>query len=278
MKTETIDLYKYFDVQRPDGAKGYLTTYIIEKYTEFCPDRIRPAMLVIPGGAYSWCSQREKEPVALYYLSNGYQAFTLEYSVAPVAYPAQLLEGCMAIAYIRENAKELNVDENHVAAIGFSAGGHLTGMLATMYGEKPVLDTLKDKSALCRPNAVILSYPVITAGEFEHSGSINNLSGKDPVLRPTLALETRVTEASVPAFIWTTMDDGGVPCENSFLMASAYRKKRVLFELHVFASGIHGLSLANAEVNTVNEPVAAWKEMSLTWLKNRGFNIKNQRD
>lgn len=275
MKTEIIDLYKYFGLPRPKGSKGYLTTYIIDKYNEFCPNRVRPAMVVIPGGGYSYCSQRESEPIALYFLSNGYNAFVLDYSVAPVAYPQQLLEACMAIAYVKLNAKEFGVDDKHVAAIGFSAGGHLTGMLATMFNEQPVLDALKDKAPLCRPDAVILSYPVITAGEFEHKGSIDNLSGGDEVLRPTLALETRVTKHSSPAFIWATANDGAVPCENSFLMALAYRKNGVPFELHVFEDGVHGLSLSTAEVNTPNEPVAKWKEMAITWLKLKGFDINN---
>ena len=156
---------------------------LLIKYSEFCPNRTRPAMIVIPGGAYAFCSQREGEPVALYYLSKGYNAFVLDYSVAPVAYPYQLIEGCMAVAYVRDNAKEFGVDAEHVGAIGFSAGGHLTGMLATMTDEKPVLNALKDKANLCKPNAVILSYPVITAGEFEHKGSIDDLSTGNPVMR-----------------------------------------------------------------------------------------------
>jgi len=231
-------------------------------------------MLVIAGGGYGFCSEREKEPVALYFTSKGYHAFTLDYSVAPVAYPYQLIEACMAMAYIRENAEEYSLDPNHVAAIGFSAGGHLAGMLATMTSEKPVLEALKDKASLSKPDAVVLSYPVIAVGKYEHKGSFDKLSGNDQVLRPTLSLETRVKEDSVPAFIWSTGGDKGVPCENSFMMALAYRNKGVPFELHVFENGEHGLSLANEEVITPNAPVAAWKEMAVTWLENRGFIIK----
>ena len=76
MKTETIDLYAYYGISRPDGGMGYLNTYVIDKYL-YCPSRIRPAMLVIAGGGYGFCSEREKEPVALYFTSKGYHAFTL---------------------------------------------------------------------------------------------------------------------------------------------------------------------------------------------------------
>ena len=41
----------------------------------------RPAILVIPGGGYQYCSVREADPVAFAYLRAGYQAFVLNYSV-----------------------------------------------------------------------------------------------------------------------------------------------------------------------------------------------------
>ena len=138
MKTERIDLYEHFGIPRPNGAEGYLTTYIIERNKEFSGKRFRPAMLVIPGGGYKMVSAREEEPIALYYLSQGFDAFTLKYSVKPIAFPYQLLEGCMAMAYIRENAEELGVDKEHVSAIGFSAGGHLCGMLGSISDEKEI--------------------------------------------------------------------------------------------------------------------------------------------
>ena len=67
------------------------------------------------------CSDREKECIAFTFLAQGFCAFALEYSVSPVHYPAQLIEGCMAMAYIRENAAEFRIDENHVSVVGFSA-------------------------------------------------------------------------------------------------------------------------------------------------------------
>ena len=53
-----------------------------------------PAMLVIGGGGYSMVSEREKEPIALEFVSKGYDAFALEYSTklsGAVYYPYQLL-------------------------------------------------------------------------------------------------------------------------------------------------------------------------------------------
>lgn len=281
MLCERIDLYEYFGIKRPDGAKGYLDAYFRDtdamlKITDAgSPDRIRPAMLVIGGGGYGYVSGREKEPIALAYMDMGFHAFVLDYSVEPVRFPTQLIEACMAMLYIRESESNYNIDNDHVCAIGFSAGGHLCGMLATMYNAKEVVEVLGDNAKLCRPDGVILSYPVITSGEFAHKGSFEKLTGCDAQLTKDLSLEFKVTADTPPAFIWSTNEDKGVPCENSILMALAYRKAGVPMELHIFEPGCHGLSTCDDEVYTPESTVRQWIKLSKVWLKNRGFTIKN---
>ena len=273
MFCEKIDLYQYFGLKRQGGEQGYLNTYLPE--APDYPTRVRPAMLVIAGGGYGFVSPREKECVALAYVSQGFAAFTLEYSVAPISFPAQLIEGAMAMAYIRENAAKLAVKPDKIAAVGFSAGGHLTGMLATCFDRAEVKAALKEKAALVRPDAVILSYPVITGGEKAHRGSFDNLCGDNAELVDALSLENCVTEKSSPAFIWATADDNAVPSENSLFMALAYKTAGVPFELHIFESGVHGLSLATEETGGINEPVQKWVSLSVTWLKTRGFVLSD---
>ena len=280
MFCDRIDLYQYFNIPRPKYAKGYLDLYVKNldaQMNKKDPDlfiRKRPAMLIIPGGGYTHVSGREGEPVAVAYMELGFHAFVLDYSVAPVTYPAQLLEASMAMLYIRKNAKKFNIDTKHVCAVGFSAGGHLCGMLATMYGDKVVSDVLNVKADILRPDAVILSYPVISSGEYAHRGSFVSLSGGDSELADSLSLEFKVTKDTPPAFIWSTDEDSTVPCENSLLMALAYRKAGVPMELHVFEPGKHGLSTCGNEVYTTEPTVRAWVGLSKTWLKNRGFEVR----
>ncbi len=272
MTTDRVDLYNYFGLPRPEKGAGYLDIYL-PAVAERKPNRIRPAMLVIGGGGYSGISEREKECIALTYLAQSYVAFSLEYSVAPVKYPAQLNEGIMAMIYIRENAERLHVDKNHVAAIGFSAGGHLCAMLATLFDSDDAKAVFGEKSLLARPDAVVLSYPVITSGQKTHGGSFINLCGDNKELATKLSLEYRVKENSSPAFIWATANDGCVPSENSLYYALACKEHNVPFELHVFEDGQHGLSLCNDEVYSINEPAREWIQLSFTWLKNRGFTL-----
>lgn len=275
MFIEKIDLYAYFNLPRPSNGAGYLTAVIHDQSADYCPLRVRPAMLVIGGGGYSYVSAREKEPIALKFADAGYNSFILEYSCAPVTFPAQLIEGCMATAYIRENSEKYHIDPDKVAAVGFSAGGHCLGLLAFMYDAEEVKAALGEKYKLAKLNAAIFAYAVITSGEKAHKGSINNVSGGDEILKERLSLENRVTPAAPPAFIWCTENDGCVPSENSLYLALAYRKCGVPYELHVFENGIHGLSLATEEVGSPSPAVAKWVKLALTWLANRGFKIKN---
>lgn len=280
MELFKVDLYSYFGLKRPDGAQGYLNVYLHHDTAEFDVKKIRPAMLVVAGGGYTMVSDREKEPIAMSYLSQSYNAFTLDYSVYPIKFPYQLIEGCMAVAYIKENAEKLCVAPDKVAAAGFSAGGHLCGMLATLYDDEEVKNVLGDKTALCRPDAVVLSYPVITSGEYAHRGSVDYLSGSDKAVLSKISLENRVSKKSSPAFIWCTVDDNAVPSENSLMMAAAYKKAGVPFELHMFESGPHGISTAKKETalygdekGLINPHVARWIDLSVEWLRNRGFEI-----
>lgn len=277
MILETIDLYEYFGVPREKNTAGRLTVYARERNLEI-KEKLRPAMLVIPGGGYTWVSLREAEPVAMNFLHAGYSAFTLDYTVN-TPHPVPLLEAAMAMVYIRENAAKYFVDPEHVAAVGFSAGGHLCGSLATLFNDDCVKKALGKRAELVRPDAVLLSYPVITTGIATHSGSADTISGGNPELRAAMSLENRVTKDSVPAFIWHTFEDDCVPVQNALLMAEAYLKAGVPFDLHVFEKGWHGMSTVTAEVTDGEYPegiarAAEWTRLALSWLSSRGFKVR----
>ena len=234
----------------------------------------RPAVIVVPGGAYAFVSKREGEPVAANFLSAGYQVCVLEYlcSADGASYPEQLFELGCAVDYLKSNAERLHISPKEVFAVGFSAGGHLAGMLGTMFNRAEIKTALGQKATLVRPDAMILAYPVITGGEKAHGASFYNLfGGDDYAMRAELSIEKNVTANSSPAFIWTTVDDDLVPSENSLLMATALKAAGVPFELHMFESGHHGLSLATEETGSVNKVVQKWFSLSVTWLTARGF-------
>ena len=246
-------------------GRASLTVYARDNSPEIDPERRYPAVLILPGGGYGFCSGREAEPVALPFLAAGCTVAVLRYSVAPARHPAQFHEAAAAVAYLRAHADTYHIDPARVFACGFSAGGHLAAMLGCLWHETPQGD-------LARPTGMILCYPVISSGEYAYRGSFENLTGGDAALTEALSLETRVDQRTVPAFIWTTADDGAVPAMNSILMAQALAAQGVPFALHIFPCGAHGLSMANeftAPVGCavmVNSQVAQWFPMAMEWI------------
>lgn len=274
MVYKKIDLYEYFNIDRCGATGGMLTVFQRMQSVEM-KHKLRPAMLILPGGGYVFLSEKEGEPIALAYLDKGYTTFVLEYSIF-TAYPIPLNEALMAMAYIKENALEYHVDKNHVGIIGFSAGGHLSGLTITATDEEKAF--LNGRP--CTPDAAVLSYPVVTLGVLTHGGTRDVITDKGRIPYDKLSVENRVTVNTPPAFIWATFEDDCVPVENSLMLANAFKKVGVPFSIHVFEKGWHGLSLSNVEVNDDNpwdrelSSVGKWLELSIDWLQSRGFRVK----
>lgn len=263
--------YEVFQLRKEpiNGFMPTLTAYVTNDDSNQPQKRLRPAVLICPGGGYTFCSNREAEPVALQYMAAGYHAFVLDYAVAPANhYPEAQKNASDAIRFIREHAEEWGIDKDKIAILGFSAGGHLAASVATMWDEEP----LKTPDQSNRPNAAILCYPVISSkDDVTHKGSFDSLCGDDKELRERMSLENRVSEKTPPCFLWHTFEDAGVPVENSLLFALALKKAGVSCELHIFPHGPHGLSLANIETVPNKEMlsfprVQQWVTLSVAWL------------
>jgi len=214
---------------------------------------LRPAVMVIPGGGYSFASVREGAPVARRFYKLGFNAFVLTYTTNPLQtmplgdQPAA--DAARAIRLIRSKNQELFVDPHKLAVCGFSAGGHLAGTVSNQFGE--LTDPDPDLASIsARPDASILCYPVITTDEaWSHKGSFLALLGETPGKRMLnhASLEKHVTKKTPPTFLWATMTDQSVPVENTLLYAKALREKGIPFALHLFSQGKHGLSLADED-------------------------------
>ena len=282
MITQKINLYEYFKIEKPEGARGVLTTYIRDLSPEIDLERKAPAMLVIPGGGYYMVSDREAEPVAMRYLALGFNAFVLDYSVAEdsaLKYPYQIAEAAMAMAYLRINAENLNIDPEKIAAVGFSAGGHLCAMLGSFHN-CPETGKVFKPTVCVKPNAVVLGYPVISSNiSFAHIGSFINLCGEEnKELMKKVDVLNLIDENSTPAFIWSTFNDNVVPCQNAIEAALKYKESGVPVSLHVFGKGEHGLSVADATVYKADKAlkemsvsVPEWVRLSVEWLEEQGI-------
>ena len=172
----------------------------------------------------------------------------LHYRVDPYRYPAPIADAERAMRLLRSQSGTLGFAPDHLGVWGFSAGGHIASVLATLFdpGIPSSADTVEHLSD--RPDFAILAYPVISMkSPIGHAASRQALLGSlaDPALVALLSTEDHVTPMSPPAFLFTTNDDPVVPSQNSMLYAAACQRAGVPVELHIFEHGRHGVDLAN---------------------------------
>ena len=236
-----------------------------------------PCMLVLPGGGYAVVVPPEGELVAKRFNELGYNCFVMTYTTnqtmrEPVMDQA-MRDLARAIRFVRKNASEYRVDPAKVYICGFSAAGHVCASVCDYW------DEIADENPLyegisARPDAAILSYPVITSGKFAHQDSFRFLLGSDiydrddeeaKALLDKYSLEKHVKSTNPPCFIWQTETDDLVPVENSYLYAEACKKAGVKYVHKTFPRGHHGLSIPTEEwaEGKFGEPYTAEQSFAL---------------
>lgn len=248
MKQFTVELKEEYPFLQGGVLEGLTMSNPWDNGSEYK----RPALIVVPGGAYYMTSRREGAPIASAFYAQGFQVFVLWYMTAPdgVRYPEQLLELSSAVDYVKKNADEFFVNKDEIFVVGFSAGGHLTANLAVDYfNASEIAGTPLD----AKPTAVGLGYPVIS-DKYGHVGSYTYLlqgysDEEKKALMSKVRLDKRVTKKTAPAFIWSTATDETVPPANAMQFALALAKKGVSYELHVYPEGKHGLATGRFDVN-----------------------------
>lgn len=251
------------EVQGADPAEiPYITPYLPES------DAPVAAMVICPGGGYQMRADHEGAPIAEWLVSLGMAAFVVDYRVTPNFHPIPLHDAQRAVRMVRAGASEWNVDPDRIGILGFSAGGHLAATVATQWdpGDASSSDPIRQASS--RPNLAVLCYPVISFLTTPHVGSVGNLLGPNSTeeQRRAMSADLNVTSETPPTFLWHTADDAAVDVEHSLLFATALRRARVDFALHVFPTGVHGLGLA-----ADHPEVSAWPGLCEQFLRGQGF-------
>ncbi len=289
--SETIDLW-------PNGAPGMPATPPVEHVTDRSRDHaindravtgvarprlvvFRPrvpngaAILIAPGGGYRRIViDREGYELARYFAARGITCFVLFYRLPGEGWKAgpdtPLQDAQRAMRLIRARVRDYALAPERIAAMGFSAGGHLCADLATRYDARvyePVdaADTLTAKPFLAAP-----IYPVIAmTPPYAHPGSREKLLGSNPsrALEKAHAPHLNVTAGTPPCFLCAAEDDKVVPVENTLMLREALKAHQVPVETHLFARGGHGFGLRGA----IGKPTGIWPELFLDWARTQGF-------
>lgn len=229
--------------------QAVLTCYLQDQSPKMPNAAIRPAMLVVPGGGYQYCSDREGEPVALAYMAQGFNAFVLRYTAdATTPIDKALQDGAAAMDYLRANAAELEIDSQQIAAVGFSAGGHLVASLGTLLPKAQ------------RPNALVLGYAATLGAMWTVAG------------RQEPDLHALVDDDTPPTFLFATQGTRWFLLRTALFLQMLWLTTASRLRCTSSPTGAHGISLATActsgpEASRVNPATAQWLPMSVDFLQ-----------
>lgn len=233
--------------------------------------RLHTAVIVCPGGGYTHLAyEKEGTSIAEWLNLRGVTAFVLTYRLAPrYHYPAPLLDGYRSVRWVRSHAQQYGIDPERIGMWGFSAGGHLVGMVGTHFdaGDAQAADPIEHASD--RPDFVVSSYGAVTLAEgVAKPGALSALVGAPltPELMNELSPDKHVTARTPPFFLYATTPDQSVPVLSSVVFYTALVRVGVPAEMHIFQEGPHGTGLAQAY-----PALSAWPELLENWLRLNGW-------
>lgn len=234
------------------------------------------AVLLMPGGGYRHVVvDKEGYEMGRWLATRGFTAFVLFYRLPGDGWEAgpnaPLCDAQRAIRLIRFHSGRYGVEPERVAAIGFSAGGHLCADLATRFDANLYESVDGADSLSAKPFCAAPIYPVVSMNdEIAHAGSRRLLLGS---ANPTEELERshspdqNVPRNAPPFFLLHAEDDEAVPVENTLVLRAALKRKSVPVETHLFEHGGHGFGLRKA----VGKPVEIWPDLWLEWARSRNL-------
>ena len=218
--------------------------------------------LIIPGGGYRKVSERESYPIAKKFFSLGYSSAILTYSIL-----TQYTDESIQYIQCSQSLQIISTYFKKIVLVGFSAGGHLAGLLGTA----PLEDRFN-------AFAMILCYPVISFEKYAHLDSRRNFLGEknenNKILQKEFSIDQRVNNNTLPTFIWTLKDDKTVPYENTRLMIKQLKKYEIPYESKIFEHGVHGISLADeytaipGNKEFINPEIAKWVDTGCKFAEN----------
>lgn len=212
----------------------------------YTPQRegIMPAVVLLHGGHWQFGDRQIMGPVAVALARRGYVAITITYRLAPGArFPAQLLDSEQAVRWLGENAARLHVDPQRLGAWGFSAGGHLAALMAT-------IDPADPWGAPQPPLRAVVAGGAPTDLEHFNPGDGMALFGvsaaQDPALYHRASPLYHASAKAPPIFLYTGSADTTVLPEQAEVLRKALADAGAPVELYIVRGAEHAGSTEGA--------------------------------
>ncbi len=268
--------YEHPPVQEErDAATGVLTNVTDPTYAAYLPPAARASgagVVIAPGGGFRLLDMTMCEDLAQWFAERGIAAFVLKYRVAPmvgdrkamqkllwemrrnVPGKAGVADGMEALRLIRAHAREYGLKPHRLGVIGFSAGGHVAGMMAAA------------PDPASRPDFAGLIYGMPYEGDLIELPPASLPPTLEALMHPFDAPPpTPAPDRLPPQFMAMAQDDvaaaAGFRAYYDRLFAAGYRP-----ELHLYAKGGHGFHLGSKDTTA-----ALFADEFRAWLEVEGF-------
>lgn len=129
-KVTLLEDQRYCD---SEGRAGLCDVY---SPTTAAPKAGFPVVVVVHGGGWISGDKWTLEGYSRMLAQNGMVAVTINYRLAPAhKFPAQVDDVRQALLWVKANAKRLSLDLSRLGLFGYSAGGHLSALVASLADE-----------------------------------------------------------------------------------------------------------------------------------------------
>ncbi|MGM0172935.1 alpha/beta hydrolase [Enterococcus sp. DIV0800] len=258
-----------------DNKNGFNFDLIFYQRAEISKQKQQnPLMLIFAGGSFTSLSKREQEPIALKYLSEGFNVALVNYNLltqnVPL-FPNAALCGFAAIEHFRTNMQEYHINANQIITAGFSAGGAVVGIMNSIINDSTFLQKHNLDPNKIKPNGSILGYPLLELASLKapYPPSFQQWVPSEPFYQNA---NLGVGSLTPPTFLFHTANDDLVPVSNTLNYAQTLNKYHIPFEVHIYPMGVHGIATARKisatdRTGEINPSVATWMSLSLTWLE-----------
>ena len=250
----------------PDLAPGEKADAVKPTYEYWAPENksTDACMIVAPGGGYMGLAYgHEGDAIAKYFTSKGVTTVVLKYRVPRregiPKHMAAWQDAQRVVRVVRSRAKEWGVNPDKIGFMGFSAGGHLTLMVATtsMTNAYEPVDEI-DKLP-CNVNFAAPVYPAYVLKD--GADGQNSTKGNDTTMVDDFAFD-----ANTPPMCFIHGDDDVYSPMGSVFVYAKLRKMNIPAEMHIYAKTGHGFG-----GNPKDDHVGDWLNRVYAWMKFMNF-------
>ena len=178
-----------------------------------------PGVVIIHGGGWTSGDKGANREINIgtTLAEHGYVCISINYELAKSGHPTwpTNLQDCKrAVRWLRKNADKYHVDPDHIGAIGGSAGGHLTAMLA-LTGPEVGLEPVEDAEFSSRVQAAVPMYGAMLSASGRDLSMLPATKAEQPELYKLATATTHVTKDDPPILLLHGTADALVPVSQS---------------------------------------------------------------